>query len=88
MKKTPPEILALLSAKLDALKQKGIEPKALLLSAEDYSTLNDELKKNGITGNPDRLRLTPAGKSYPLYSTDASKTSERAGDIKTPMVIL
>ena len=83
------EILATLSAKVERLKQKGIEPKGFLLSASDYCTLKDELKRNGgQPGNPDRLRLTSSSPPLPLYSTDEARVSTRTGDLDEPMVIL
>jgi hypothetical protein len=88
MMRDPAEIIQILSGKVDRCLTGGIEPKALLISNEDYTSLKEWLMNmSGITGNPDRIRLTIAGKSYPLYIPDPEKVSIRTGQPTEPMVV-
>ena len=88
MMRTPAEIIQILAGKVDRCLTVGIEPKALIISNEDYASLKEWLMNKGIAGNPDRLRLTVAGKSYPLYTPDPEKVSARAGQPTEPMVMI
>jgi hypothetical protein len=87
MMRKPAEILSILAAKEEQGRIKGIKPVALLLSNEDYATLKETLVNKGHTGNPDRLTLTLSGKSYPLYTPDPEKVSDRTGQPTEPMVM-
>jgi len=88
MMRTPAQIIQILAGKVDRCLTVGIEPKALLISNEDYTSLKESLMNKGITGNPDRLRLTVAGKSYPLYTPDPEKVSTRAGQPTEPCLVI
>ena len=66
MMREPAEIIQILAGKVDRCLIVGIEPKALLISNEDYASLKESLMNKSIAGNPDRLRLTVAGSLYPL----------------------
>jgi hypothetical protein len=88
MMRTSAEIIQILAGKVDRCLTVGIEPKALLISNEDYASLKESLMTKGITWNPVRLRLTVAGTSYPLYTPDPDKVSVRAGQPTEPGVII
>ena len=84
----PAEIIRILAAKEERCRALNLVPAALLISNEDYQTLKESLSNKGIAGNPDRLRLTVSGTSYPLYTPDAEKVSARIGQPKEPMVMI
>lgn len=84
----PAEIIRILAAKEERCRALNLAPTALLISNEDYQTLKESLSNKGIAGNPDRLRLTVAGSSYPLYTPDPEKVSARAGQPKEPCIVL
>jgi hypothetical protein len=88
MMRTSAEIIQILAGKVDRCLTVGIEPKALLISNEDYASLKESLMNKGITGNPDRLRLNFRGTSYPLYTPDPEKVSTRVGQPTEPMVLI